>query len=123
MLQSLTNGLNNMLFAHGVDFAGRTPDYNFAIDWAKRTKFYKALKKAHKFGIAGGTALMKLNRSNKELFMSAHRIDTFFADIDATGKVVSVQVFSTQSITQIRRARKRITAYAKKDISTTRASR
>lgn len=45
MLQSLANGLNNMLFAHGVDFAGRTPDYNFAIDWAKRTKFYKALKK------------------------------------------------------------------------------
>lgn len=93
MLQSLGNGLNNMLFAHGIDFAGRTSDYNFATEWAKRTKFYKALKKAHKFGIAGGTSLMKLNRVNKELFMSAHRIDTFFADIDASGKVVSVQVF------------------------------
>lgn len=36
---------------------------------------------------------MKLNRCDKELYASAHRIDTFFADIDASGKVVSVKVF------------------------------
>lgn len=93
MLQSIATGLNNMLFAHGIDFSGDIPDYNFAIKWAKKTKFYKALKKAHKFAIAGGTSLLKLNRENKELYATAHRIDTFFADIDATGKVVSVKVF------------------------------
>lgn len=93
MLQSIATGLNNMLFAHGIDFTGNKPDYDFAVEWAKRTKFYKAIKKAHKFAIAGGTSLLKLNRENKGLYASAHRIDTFFADIDASGKVVSVRVY------------------------------
>lgn len=93
MLQSIATGLNNMLFAHGIDFTGGEAAYNFARTWAKRTKLYKELKKAHKFAIAGGTSLLKLNRKDKELFASAHRIDTFFADIDATGKVVSIKVF------------------------------
>ena len=93
MLQSITNGLNNMLFAHGIDFSGTKADYDFAIKWAKRTKFYKTLKKAHKFAIAGGTSLLKINREDKELYVSAHRIDTFFADIDASGKITSVKVF------------------------------
>lgn len=93
MLQSIATGLNNMLFAHGIDFSGDNVDYNFATMWAKKTKFYKALKKGHKFAVAGGTSLLKLNRENKELYATAHRIDTFFADIDATGKVVSIKVF------------------------------
>lgn len=92
-LQSIATGLNNMMFAHGIDFSGDKADYNFATMWAKRSKFYKALKKGHKFAIAGGTSLLKLNRENKELYATAHRIDTFFADIDATGKVVSVKVY------------------------------
>jgi hypothetical protein len=93
MLQSVAAGLNNMLFAHGIDFSGANEDYNFAISWAKKSKFYKALKKGHKFAIAGGTSLIKLNRENKDLYATAHRIDTFFADIDATGKVVSAKVY------------------------------
>ena len=93
MLQSIATGLNNMLFAHGIDFSGIGADYQFATQWAKRTKFYKAIKKAHKFAIAGGTSLLKLNRSDKELYATAHRIDTFFADIDPNGKVISVKVF------------------------------
>ena len=94
MLQSIATGLNNMLFAHGIDFISENKgDYQFAVNWAKKTKFYKALKKAHKFAIAGGTSLLKLNRENKELFATAHRIDTFFADIDASGKIVGVKVF------------------------------
>jgi len=93
MLQSITTGLNNMLFAHGIDFSGNKPDYDFAVNWAKKTKFYKAIKKAHKFAIAGGTSLLKINRVDKELYVSAHRIDTFFADIDGSGKITSVKVF------------------------------
>lgn len=93
MLQSVANGLNNMLFAHGIDFIGDDVDYYFAVKWAKKTKLYKALKKGHKFAIAGGTSLLKINRSNQELFVTAHRIDTFFADIDANGNITSVKVF------------------------------
>lgn len=93
MLQSVASGLNNMLFAHGIDFSGDKPDYQFAMEWAKRTKFYKTLKKAHKFAIAGGTSLLMANRQNKELYASAHRIDTFFVDIDGSGRIVSARVF------------------------------
>lgn len=93
MLQSIARGLNNMLFAHGIDFSGEKSDYEFATKWAKKSKFYRTLKKAHLFGIAGGTSLLKLNRTNHELYATAHRIDTFFADIDASGKIVSVRTY------------------------------
>lgn len=93
MLQSIARGLNNMLFAHGIDFSGEKGDYEFATKWAKKSKFYRTLKKAHLFAIAGGTSLLKLNRTNHELYATTHRIDTFFADIDASGKVVSVRSY------------------------------
>ena len=93
MLQSITTGLNNMTFAQGIDFIGDKISYDFAVKWAKKTKLYKALKKAQKFGIAGGTALYKLNRENKELYVSSHRIDTFFVDIDGNGEISSCRVF------------------------------
>ena len=93
MLQSVARGLNNMLFAHGIDFSGEKSDYEFATKWAKKSKLYRTLKKAHLFAIAGGTSLLKLNRTNHELYATAHRIDTFFADIDASGKVVSVRSY------------------------------
>lgn len=93
MLQSIATGLNNMLFAHGIDFSGDMRDYQFATEWARKSKFYKAIKKAHKFAIAGGTSLLKLNRADSDLYATAHRIDTFFADIDPNGKISSVRVF------------------------------
>ena len=93
MLQSVARGLNNMLFAHGIDFSGEKSDYEFATKWAKKSKLYRTLKKAHLFAIAGGTSLLKLNRTNHERYATAHRIDTFFADIDASGKIVSVRTY------------------------------
>lgn len=93
MLQSIARGLNNMLFAHGIDMSGNEGDYQFAVEWAKKAKLYRTLKKAHLFAIAGGTSLLKLNRTNRELFATAHRIDTFFADVDGSGKVVSVRTY------------------------------
>lgn len=92
-LQSVATGLNNMLFANGIDFSGNPEDYAFAQRWAKKSKFSNVLKKAHKLAVAGGTSLLKLNRSNKELFMTAHRIDSFFVDVDASGKVTSGKIF------------------------------
>ena len=93
MLQSVATGLNNMLFSHGIDFTGKETDYAFATKWAKKTKLYKALKKAHKYAIAGGTSLLKVNRCNKELYVTAHRIDTFFVDIGSNGEVLSAKIF------------------------------
>lgn len=93
MLQSVATGLNNILFANGIDFNGDENDYNFAVNWAKKSKFYNAIKKAHKYAIAGGTSLLKLNRAGKDLYASAHRIDTFFVDVDGAGNIVSAKTF------------------------------
>ena len=93
MLQSVARGLNNMLFAHGIDFSGEKGDYDFATKWAKKSKLYRTLKKGHLFAIAGGTSLLKLNRTDRELYPTAHRIDTFFTDVDASGKIVRARVY------------------------------
>lgn len=93
MLQSMTNGLTNLMFSHGIDFNGLGDDYQFAVKWAKKSKLCKALRKGYKFAVAGGTSLLKINRQDKELYVTAHRIDTFFVDIDANGRVVSAKIF------------------------------
>lgn len=95
LLPSITNGLANMVFANGIDFqCEEAQNYYKAVKWAKQSKLYQALKKGYKFAIAGGTGLLKVNRdANKQLFVSAHRIDTYFVDIDAYGNVVSAKVF------------------------------
>lgn len=92
MLQSIARGLNNKLFAHGIDFVNSN-SYDFAIKWSKKSKLFNALKKGHLYAIAGGTSLLKVNRTDKELYVSAHRIDTFFANTDSTGKVVSCRIY------------------------------
>ena len=92
-LQSIATGLTNILFARGIDFSGDDSDYDFAVKWAKKTGAYQTLKKLANFGIAGGTSLLKINRSGKDLFFSAHRIDSFYPDIDANGKITSCKIY------------------------------
>lgn len=93
LLPSVARGLNNMLFAHGLDFNSQGNSYDFAVKWAKKTKFYKAIKKGHLFCEAGGTSLLKINRAGKDLYVTAHRIDTYFADYDPSGNIISVKVY------------------------------
>lgn len=99
-LQSVVTGLNNILFANGLDFKTESEKtYEFMTKWNKSTKFYNAVKKAHKFALAGGTSALVLNRRGNTLYATAHRIDTFFADYDPTGRVVSIKLY-TASITR-----------------------
>ena len=95
MLQSVANGLANMVFANGIDFQSEDDEaYYKAVKWAKDVKLYQSLKKGYKFCIAGGTSLLKVNKDEKmNFFVSAHRIDTYFADMDASGNVVSAKIF------------------------------
>lgn len=92
-LQSIAQGLNNMLFAYGIDFAGDIRSYQFAKTWAKKEKFYKSLKKAHLLAIAGGTSLLKINRRGDQLYTTAHRIDTFFVDVADDGTVERARIY------------------------------
>lgn len=95
LLPSLASGLANMIFSNGIDFQcidGKT--YYEMVHWAKRKKLYSSLKKGYKFAVAGGTSLLKINRdTSKEYYVSAHRIDTFFVDVDAQGEVINAKVF------------------------------
>lgn len=95
LLPSITNGLANMIFSNGIDFQCDDAQTYFAfVKWAKKTKLCSTLKKGYKFAVAGGTSLLKINKdNNKKFFVSAHRIDTYFADVDAQGNVIGVKVF------------------------------
>ena len=95
LLPSIMRGLSNVLFANGIDFSsGNEETYKFMKDWSKQAKFLKNLKKCYINSGAGGTALLKLNRnSNKELFVTQHRIDTFFIDVDSNDKITSAKIY------------------------------
>lgn len=93
LLQSISTGLTNMLFADGIDFSGDKNDYNFAVKWAKQSDLLNNIKKGYKHAVAGGTSILKINRKNKELYVTPHRIDNFFIDIDGSGEIVSGKIF------------------------------
>ena len=95
LLPSIMRGLSNVLFANGIDFSSGNDDtYKFMKEWSKKAKLLKTLKKCYINAGAGGTSLLKLNRNaNKELFVSQHRIDTFFIDVDSNDKIVSAKIY------------------------------
>ena len=95
LLPSIMRGLSNVLFANGIDFSSGDKDtYKFMKDWAKKCKFTKNLKKCYINSGAGGTSLLKLNRDrNKQLFVTQHRIDTFFIDVDSNDKITSAKIY------------------------------
>ena len=95
LLPSVMRGLSNILFANGIDFSsGNNETYAFMKKWSKETKFLKTLKQAYVNAGAGGTALLKINRDNKgNLFVSQHRIDTYFVDVDSNGNITGVKVY------------------------------
>ena len=95
LLPSLATGFANMVFSNGIDFQCEDAEtYYNMVKWAKRCKLLASFKKGYKLSVAGGTTLYKINRdSKKNYFVSGHRIDTYFADTDEQGNVVSVRVF------------------------------
>ena len=92
-LQSIARGFTNKMFANGVDFTGDDAPRNKMIDWARNTNLLKVLKQWYEYSIAGGSALIKLNRGKNGLFTSAHRLDNFFADVTSTGFVTRCRVY------------------------------
>ena len=93
LAQTVAQGLTNMVFAHGIDFAGDGADYEFATKWAKDNNLCEITKRAHIFSQAGGTAILKLNREGQRLYPSAHRIDTFYPEFASDGSILSVKIY------------------------------
>ena len=95
LLPSIMRGLANTLFANGVDFStGDENTYKNITRWSKWAKFTKTLKKAYISSGAGGTSLLKINRDSEgDLFVTQHRIDTFFIDVDSNGKITSAKIY------------------------------
>ena len=93
LAQTVAQGLTNMVFAHGIDFAGDGADYEFATKWAKENNLCEITKRSHIFSQAGGTAILKLNREGQRLYPSAHRIDTFYPEFASDGSILSVKIY------------------------------
>lgn len=94
LAQSVNKGLFNILFAHGIDFSGNNDyDYSFARKWAEKVDLYGKIRKACLYSGAGGTALLAIDRKGRDLTVSAHRIDTFYPDIDSDGNIVGAKIY------------------------------
>lgn len=61
--------------------------------WAKDTNFEDVIKKAVKYSASAGTALIKLNKSDKGLWAEALRFDSFLPSVTAQGELTSVKCF------------------------------
>ena len=96
MLQSVSKGLNQVLFSNGMDFScDNDNDYEFITKWAKkhRSSFFRAVMKARLFAFAGGTSLLKLDRIGGDLTCSAYRLDYFFVNTDPEGNIQEVKIY------------------------------
>lgn len=91
---TIGNGLVRKLFANGIDFSCSPENKLVMNKWAKQTHLLKELEKGWKYAYAGGTSLIKLNRSqSKKLFITTHRIDTFYADCTSNGEIQRVLIY------------------------------
>lgn len=93
LAQSVSKGLCNVLFAHGIDFVGNDYDTKFAREWAEKTEFLSVLRQAFLDSAAGGTSLLAATRNGRDIGAASYRIDTFFADFNAMGKVEGARVY------------------------------
>lgn len=65
----------------------------FVGQWSKKTNFSKAVKLATKYACAGGTALIKLDKNNKQLIANALRFDSFIPTVGFNGELQEVKCF------------------------------
>ena len=57
-------------------------------EWAERTRFNRAVRRAVGYALAAGTAALKVNRNRKgDLWVDAWRFDKFFPQINGDGSV------------------------------------
>lgn len=62
----------------------------FFGEWAKKSNFQVESKKACKFAQGLGTSLIKLNKSGKDLWVEAVRLDYFYFEVDPRGEFKEV---------------------------------
>lgn len=93
-VQSITRNMKRKLFANGIDFVGDTGARNKILDWSNGCEFEEKLKESFEYGLAGGTGILKLNKDfNNKYYVTAHRIDNFFIDVNSRGKIVKAKVY------------------------------
>lgn len=93
-VSTIGNGLVKKLFANGIDFSTSPKAKRIMLKWSKETHLLKELEKGWKFAFVGGTSLLKLNRSDtKKLYLTSHRIDTFYADTLPNGELTRVVIY------------------------------
>lgn len=94
-LQSIARGITGKLFANGIDFIGPNGARNKIIDWAENTAdFEKVVKEAWTYAQAGGSSIIKINRTeDMKYYITAHRIDNFFVDVDNRNNVTRCRTY------------------------------
>jgi len=102
MANSLVNSIGEAIFGRELLFknTGQEADQGqsnqtlkLVGEWAKNSNFQSDTKKAIKFAQGLGTSLIKLNISKGDLWVEAVRLDYFYFEINARGKLQEVTCF------------------------------
>lgn len=105
LANALVKGIGNQIIGKKILFKqgkasiaeqANIPEKKSAIDfiskdWALRSGFNEAVREAGKFALGLGTSLLKLNKSGKDLWVEALRLDNFNFESDFRGNLVDVQ--------------------------------
>jgi hypothetical protein len=59
-------------------------------EWSPESGFHESVREAIKFSVGLGASLLKLNKSGKDLWIEALRLDSFFFESDFRGRLVDV---------------------------------
>ena len=62
-------------------------------EWCEKANFNTEVKKAIIFSAAAGTSLLKINKSGKDLYVSALRFDSFYPTVGFNGKLIDLYCF------------------------------
>lgn len=95
LCSSLVNGIGNHIVGQRIFFEKASSNNdNSSIDflnkWQKSSNFQDSCRNGIKMAYGLGTSLLKLNKSSKDLWLEDVRLDYFFFESDAKGKLTDV---------------------------------
>lgn len=91
---SLVKGVSNTIMGEKLLFKQKDGDransLNYINNWSDKTKFQATVRKAVQYACGLGTSLIKANKSGKQLWAEALRLDSFTFETDFRGDLLEV---------------------------------
>lgn len=97
LASALVKGVGNQIVGKKVLFKDSKKSNGKAIDfiskdWQEQADFQSAVRNAIKYAVALGTSAIKLNKSGKDLWVEALRLDYFYFETDFKSNLVDITI-------------------------------